>query len=157
MYLIPAGWWGHIKWHTPVYTAPLRWCYQDSECFLVRLGQPNPVPASYKYRKTLHTYCLYIVKTLYVFCTHWKHTVDVIQSVSEYEIKFISAMLDIVPLPLMEAIIKMTGNVKCNQWSVYVRISKVNSRWHSLLKIFNFFLKTVKTNNWLKKSCQKIL
>lgn len=66
-------------------------------------------------------------------------------------------MLDIVPLPLMEAIIKMTGNVKCNQWSVYVRISKVNSRWHSLLKIFNFFLKTVKTNNWLKKSCQKIL
>lgn len=66
-------------------------------------------------------------------------------------------MLYVAPLPLMEAIIKMTGNVKCNQWSVYVRISKVNSRWHSLLKIFNFFLKTVKTNNWLKKSCQKIL
>lgn len=66
-------------------------------------------------------------------------------------------MLHVAPLPLMEAIIKMTGNVKCNQWSVYVRISKVNSRWHSLLKIFNFFLKTVKTNNWLKKSCQKIL
>lgn len=66
-------------------------------------------------------------------------------------------MLGIVPLPLMEAIIKMTGNVKCNQLSVYVRISKVNSRWHSLLKIFNFFLKTVKTNNWLKKSFQKIL